>query len=77
MPNHPTTPLASGAINASGDTLSVELVEPNERPNVIMIRWPDHATVVQPARFNAAAAEIMRLLASVVAAYNQHKARRL
>jgi hypothetical protein len=42
-----------------------------------MIRWPDHATVVQPARFNAVAAEIMRLLAFAVTAYNQHKARRL
>jgi hypothetical protein len=73
----PTTPLASGAINQSGDVLSVELVEPNEHPSVIMIRWPDHATVVQPARFNAVAAEIMRLLASAVTAYNQHKARRL
>jgi len=77
LPNHPTTPLAGGTINASGDTLSVELVEPNERPSVIMIRWPDHATVVQPAKFNAVAAEIMRLLASAVTAYNQHKARRL
>jgi hypothetical protein len=28
-------------------------------------------------RFNAVAAEIMRLLASAVTAYNQHKARRL
>jgi hypothetical protein len=75
LPNHPTTPLASGL--ASGDTLSVELVEPNNNPSVIMIRWPDHATVVQPARFNAVAAEIMRLLGSAVTAYYQHKARRL
>jgi hypothetical protein len=77
VPNHPTTLLASGPINQSGDGLSVELVKPNEHPSVIMIRWPDHATVVQPARFNAVAAEIMRLLASAVTAYNQHKARRL
>jgi hypothetical protein len=77
LPNHPTTPLASGAINTSGDTLSVELVEPNQHPSVIMIRWPDHATIVQTARFNAVAAEIMRLLASAVTAYNQRKARRL
>jgi hypothetical protein len=77
VPNYPITPLASSQINQSGDVLSVELVEPNEHPSVIMIHWPDHATVVQPARFNAAAAEIMRLLASAVTAYNQHKARRL
>jgi hypothetical protein len=42
-----------------------------------MIRWPDHATVVQPTRFNAVAAEIMRVLASAVTAYKQHKPRRL
>jgi hypothetical protein len=77
LPNHPITPLASAQINQSGDALSVELVEPNEYPSVIMIRWPDHATVVQSARFNAVAAEIMRLLASAVTAHNQHKARRL
>ena len=58
------SPLASGQIVASGDALSVELVEPHEHPGVIMIHWPDHATVVQPARFNAVAAEIMRLLAA-------------
>ena len=77
LPNHSTTPLSSGQIVAWGDALSVELVEPNEHPSVIMIRWPDHATVVQPARYDAVAAEIMRLLASAVTAYNQHKARRL
>lgn len=58
MSNHPNHPLASGQIVASGDALSVELVEPHEHPGVIMIHWPDHATVVQPARFNAVAAEI-------------------
>jgi hypothetical protein len=77
LPHHPTTPLASGQIVASGDTLSVEMVEPTEHPPIIRIVWPDHATVVQPAKFNAVAAEIMRLLASAVTAYNQHKARRL
>jgi hypothetical protein len=36
-----------------------------------------HTTIVPPAKFNAVAAEIMRLLASAVTAYNQYKARRL
>jgi hypothetical protein len=35
------------------------------------------ATIVPPAKFHAVTAEIMRLLASAVTAYNQHKARRL
>jgi hypothetical protein len=33
-----TTVLASGRLNRSGDTLTVELVELNEHPSVIMIR---------------------------------------
>jgi hypothetical protein len=77
LPNHPTTPLAGGAISQSGDTIEIVLVQPADNPSVIMIRWPDHPTVVQPAKFNPVAAEIMRLLASAVTAYNQHKARRL
>jgi len=54
-----------------------DLVELNEHPSLIRIRWPDHATVVPPARFNALAAEVMQVFASAVTACNQHKARRL
>ena len=77
MPNHLITPLASGPINQSGDQLSVELVEPTDHPAAIRILWPAKTTIVPPAKFNAVAAEIMRLLASAVTAYNQYKARRL
>jgi hypothetical protein len=42
-----------------------------------MIRGPDHPTIVQPARFNAVAANIVRVLANAVIAYNQYKGRRL
>ena len=38
---------------------------------------PAKTTIIPPAKFNAVAAEIMRLLASAVTAYNQHKARLL
>jgi hypothetical protein len=61
----------------SGDQLSVELVEPTDHPAAIRILWPAKTTIVPPAKFNAVAAEIMRLLASAVTAYNQYKARRL
>jgi hypothetical protein len=40
-------------------------------------RWAAKTTIISPAKFNVVAAEIMRLLASAVTAYNQHKARRL
>ena len=63
MPHHPTTPLASGAINASGDTIEVILVQPVDNPSVIMIRWPDAPTITTPARYNEVASTAMRLLA--------------
>jgi hypothetical protein len=43
LSNQPTTPLAGGAINQSGDTLEVVLVQPADNPNVIMIRWARRA----------------------------------
>jgi hypothetical protein len=35
MPNHPTTPLASGQITASGDTIEIVLVQPADSPSMI------------------------------------------
>jgi hypothetical protein len=63
MSNHPTIPLASGAINKSGDTIEIVLVQPADNPNVIMIRWPDAPTITPPARYNEVACTAMRLLA--------------
>jgi hypothetical protein len=63
LPNHPTTPLASSAINQSGDTIEVVLVRPANNPSVIMIRWPNAPTITPPARYNEVASTAMRLLA--------------
>jgi hypothetical protein len=41
-----------------------------------MIRWPDAPTITAPSRFNAVAAEIMRLLAAAVTMHNQIRAQR-
>jgi hypothetical protein len=38
LPNPPTTPLASGAVN--GDTITVQLVEPDSKPPMVRITWP-------------------------------------
>jgi hypothetical protein len=42
-------PLASGAINSSGDMIEIGLVQPADNPSVIMIRWPDAPTITPPA----------------------------
>jgi hypothetical protein len=71
-----TTPLASRAINASGDSLEVVLVQPAGNPTVIMIRWPDAPTITTPATFNASAAEAMKILAYASTRYAQIRAQR-
>jgi hypothetical protein len=42
------TQLASGAITAV-DTITIELVEADETPAVVIVRWPDKPTVLAPA----------------------------
>jgi hypothetical protein len=76
MPNHPTTPLASGTINQSGDTIEVVLVQPADNPSVIMIGWPDAPTITTPARYNGVASTAMRLLAEASTTLAGIKARR-
>ena len=41
------TELAAGQINASGG-ITVELVEADETPAAVIIRWPAKPTVVHP-----------------------------
>ena len=48
------TPLASGQITAV-DTLTIELIEADETPAVIIIRWPVKPSVLHPQRVAAAA----------------------
>jgi hypothetical protein len=70
------TELAHGQINASGDSIAIELVEPTNNRSMIMIRWPNHATIVQPAQYTATAAEIMKILAYAGTRYAQTRAQR-
>ncbi len=76
MPNHPTTPLASGAINQSGDTIEIVLVQPADNPSVIMIRWPDAPTITTPGRYLEVASTAMRLLAEASTTLARIKASR-
>jgi hypothetical protein len=61
----PSSPivLASGALNRSGDTLAVELIQPDSMPAVVRIVWPAAATITTPARYLEVASTAMRLLA--------------
>jgi hypothetical protein len=56
------TELASSQINAS-DTLAIELVEADETPAVVIIRWPVKATILHPRRFPDTAAAVAQLFA--------------
>ena len=44
------TQLASGAITAA-DTITVELIEADETPAVVIVRWPVKPIVLHPRRF--------------------------
>ena len=48
------TELATGQITA-GHSLIVELVEADETPAVVIIRWPAKPSVLHPYRFGTAA----------------------
>lgn len=54
--------LASGQITAV-DTLTIELVEADETPAVVIVRWPTKPTVLHPRRFPDAAATVAQLFA--------------
>ena len=44
------TELASGQITTV-DVLTIELVEADDNPAVVLVRWPAKPTVVHPRRF--------------------------
>jgi hypothetical protein len=57
------TKLATGRINNS-DAITIELIEADENPAVVIIRWPAKPTVVHPLRFPYAADAAARLFAA-------------
>ncbi len=56
------TPLASGQITAV-DVLTIELVEADETPAVVIVRWPVKPSVIHPRRFPDTASIVVRLFA--------------
>jgi hypothetical protein len=71
-----TTTLAAGHVTAS-DSITIELVAPQGQPQAILVRWPEHPTVVQPRRYADCASAIMRLLALANVELTRIRARRL
>jgi hypothetical protein len=69
------TELASGAISAT-DHLTIELVEADETPAVVIVRWPVKASVIHPHRFPDVAAMIARVAAEGHTALAAIKSRR-
>jgi hypothetical protein len=59
------TELAAGQLNTA-DTITIELVEADETPAVVIIKWPNKATVLHPRRFGAAADTAARVFAGAV-----------
>jgi len=58
-----STELARGKITRT-DSITVELREPNGNPPLILIHWPDQATICTPEQLSATAAKIAHLMAS-------------
>jgi hypothetical protein len=69
------TELASGQITAV-DSLTIELVEADETPAVVIIRWPAKPSVLHPRRFPDVAAIVVRLFADAHTALARIKAGR-
>lgn len=69
------TELASGAITAT-DTIIIELIEADETPRLVIVRWPAKPTVLHPRRFPDAAAVIVGLFAEAATTLANIKARR-
>jgi hypothetical protein len=59
------TELSAGNLNG-GDRLVVELIEPDQLPAVIRIKWPEQPTIIPPAQFDAGVAAAMRILSNAV-----------
>ena len=58
-----TTVLAEGDLNEN-DRLVIELVDPADTPQLVVVHWPSKATAVRPAAYGDAAAKAMRVLAN-------------
>ena len=59
------TELASAQLNGTA-TITIELIEADETPAVIIVRWPSKPSVLHPRLFPAAADTAARVFAAAV-----------
>jgi hypothetical protein len=59
------TDLSAGNLNGS-DRLTIQLIEPTDKPPIVAITWPSKPTTCTPAQFDQVVANAMRLLSSAV-----------
>jgi hypothetical protein len=69
------TELASRTVNGT-DSITIELVEADETPAVVILRWPGKPTVCHPRRFPDTAAMLARLFAEAATTLASIKAGR-
>jgi hypothetical protein len=72
------TILANGQITPSPhNTITVELIEPDDMPLAVRIVWPSQPTIVQPVHFPEVASVIVRLFARASTELARIRANRL
>jgi hypothetical protein len=69
------TELDSGQLTST-ESITVELIEADETPAVVIVRWPSKPTVICPHCFPDTAAMLTRLFAEAATALAGIKARR-
>jgi hypothetical protein len=65
------TTLATGHITAVDHT-DIELVEGDETPAVVIIRWPDKPTILHPRRFPAGGDAAVRAFAAASSRWRRY-----
>jgi hypothetical protein len=69
------TELATAQLSAT-DTLTIELIEADETPAVVIVRWPLKLSVLHPRRLPVAADAAARTFAAAVIALAQLRRKR-
>ena len=72
-----TTMLGESQLTQSpNETITIELVQPDDMPPIVRIGWPLQPTVIDPARFRDVAAALVKLFSEAHVALTHLRARR-